>query len=138
MERRGESVVGRLAHVDVVVGMAKLFARDLIGAVGDDLVGVHVALRAASGLPYDQGEVLVELSFDDFVASLGDGLELFGGHLLRLKSVVGHGGGLFEVAESLCDFARHSLDANANLKVFVAALCLGAPVFVGGNFHLAH
>src|SRR6266699_1902023 len=44
---RGEGVVGRLRHVDVVVGMDGLFgphfaAGNLDGAVGDDFVDVHV------------------------------------------------------------------------------------------------
>jgi hypothetical protein len=52
----GEGVVGRLRHVDVVVGMNGLFAAhdaagNFDGAVGNDFVDVHVGLRAAAGLP---------------------------------------------------------------------------------------
>ena len=42
VHRRGEGVVRRLGHIDVVVRVQELFARELIAAVGDDLVGVHV------------------------------------------------------------------------------------------------
>src|ERR1700736_4909571 len=54
VHRRWERVVRRLRHVYVVIGMkrplrAQLAARDLDGAVGDDLVHVHVSLRAAAG-----------------------------------------------------------------------------------------
>ena len=41
----GEDVVGRLAHVDVVVGV-----RPVAGEVGDHLVGVHVRRGARPGL----------------------------------------------------------------------------------------
>ncbi len=66
---RGEGVVGRLAHVDVVVGVhgrlaAQLPAQQLDRAVGDDLVHVHVGLRARARLPHHQREVIVQLSTD--------------------------------------------------------------------------
>ena len=42
------------------LGCSSLFARQLVAAVGDDLVDVHVGLGAASGLPDHQREVLVQ------------------------------------------------------------------------------
>jgi hypothetical protein len=64
VHRRGEHVVGRLAEIDVVVGMqqalrAALAAEQLGGAVGQHLVGVHVRLRAGARLPDHQRELLV-------------------------------------------------------------------------------
>jgi hypothetical protein len=55
MDGRRENVVGRLAEVDVVVGMDRasssaLAGGGLIGDAGDDLVGVHVGRGAAAGL----------------------------------------------------------------------------------------
>ena len=52
----GIGVVGALRLVDVVVWMhrclgSQFAAQDLNGAVGDHLVGVHVALGAGAGLP---------------------------------------------------------------------------------------
>ena len=66
-----EGVVGRLAHVAVVVGVdggfgPHLAAEDFNRAVGDDLVRVHVGLRARSGLPDDQRKMIVELARDHF------------------------------------------------------------------------
>ena len=46
----GEGIVGGLAHIDVVVGMEQLLIEDLVRAVGNNLVGVHIGLGAASGL----------------------------------------------------------------------------------------
>ncbi len=55
---RGVGVVRALRLVDVVVRVdgalrAELAAQDLDGAVGDHLVGVHVALSSGAGLPDD-------------------------------------------------------------------------------------
>ena len=54
VHRGRECVVRRLGHVDIVVRVQQLCARDLIAAVGDDLVGVHIGLRAAARLPHYQ------------------------------------------------------------------------------------
>ena len=69
-----ERVVRRLAAVDVVVRVhrdlrAHLAAGLLDRAVRDDLVDVHVRLRARTGLPDDEREVIIELAGDDFVGS---------------------------------------------------------------------
>jgi hypothetical protein len=69
VHRRREAVVARLPHVDVVVRSDRalrpeLAAEQLRGPVADDLVDVHVALGARSGLPHEQRVVLVELPGD--------------------------------------------------------------------------
>ena len=66
-----EAIVGRGGHVDVIIGVdgflgAHGAAQDLNGTVRDDLVGVHVGLRARAGLPYYQGEMVEELEGGDF------------------------------------------------------------------------
>lgn len=79
----GEGVVGGGTHVDVVVGVdgllaAHLAAEDLNGAVGDDLVGVHVGLGAGAGLPDDQREVVDQFERGDLLGGLLDGLAQLG------------------------------------------------------------
>jgi hypothetical protein len=79
----GECVVGRGAHVDVVVGVDGLLAahgaaQNLNGAVGDDLVGVHVGLGAGAGLPDDQREVVNELERGNLLGGLLDRLTELG------------------------------------------------------------
>ena len=79
---RGKRVVGRLRHVDVIVGMNGLFAAHhaagkLDGAIGDDFVGVHVGLRAAAGLPDAQRKMIVEFAGNHFVGGLSDEPRLF-------------------------------------------------------------
>ncbi len=79
VHRRGEDVVGRLAHVDVVVRVdlalhPALAAHQLAGAVGDHLVDVHVRLGAAARLPDDQRELAVVLTGDHLVGRRDDRL----------------------------------------------------------------
>ncbi len=76
---RGERVVRRLRHVDVIVGMDRLLRSHLAAgnfdrAVGDDLVHVHVGLGAAAGLPDAERELIIQLAGDDFVGRLDDKL----------------------------------------------------------------
>jgi hypothetical protein len=78
-----EGVVGRGAHVDVVVGVDGLLAshgaaKNLNGAVGDDLVGVHVGLSAGSSLPDDQREVVNQLERGNLLGGLLDSLAQLG------------------------------------------------------------
>ena len=77
VHRGWERVVGRLRHVDVVVGMDRLLAAqrlagDLGAAVGDHLVDVHVELRAAAGHPDVQRKLVVVLAFENLVADRDD------------------------------------------------------------------
>ena len=138
VHRGREGVVGRLGHVDVVVRVQELFACDLVAAVGNDLVAVHVGLRAGAGLPDDQREVVQQLAGDDLVGGLLDGGQLFRGHLFRAQSAVGPRRGLLQNAKCVDDLSRHRLNADADREVVVAALGLCAPVFVGRDPDLAH
>ena len=77
VHRGGKRVVGRLRHVDVIVGMhrrlaAERRAGELAGAVRDDLVDVHVELRAAAGHPDMQRKHVVMLPGQDLVGDLDD------------------------------------------------------------------
>ena len=135
---RRERVVGRLGHIDIVVRMQELFAHDLIAAIGDDLVAVHVRLRAGAGLPHDQREIVRQPAGNDLVRGLLDGSQLLLGHLFRTQRAVGAGSCLFEDAEGVDDLRRHGLKTDADGEIVVAALGLRAPVFIGGYLHLAH
>ena len=135
---RGERIVGGLGHVDVVVGMEQLLPCQLVAAVGNNLVGIHVGLGTGTGLPDHQREVLVELAAHDLIAGLGDDFQLLRRHLLRLQGMVGHGRRLLENAEGIGDLPRHGLNSHADLKVLMAALGLRRPVLVGWHLHFSH
>src|SRR3546814_6841174 len=84
VQRGRKAVVRRLAAIDVVVRVDRRLAaaragENLVGAARDHLVGVHVALGAAAGLPDDERELAVEPTRGDFCGGLFDGVGLFGG-----------------------------------------------------------
>ena len=138
---RGEGVVGGLAAVDVVVGVdrglgAELAAGKLDGAVGDDLVGVHVGLGARAGLEDHERELGVEVTGDDLIAGLGDELGDVGGQLAELG--VGQGGGLLEDPQGLDHGAAPHEGLAADVEVVQAPLGLGPPVAVGVHLDGAH
>ena len=127
-----ECVIGRLGHVHMVVRVDRLLgalfaAQHLDGAVGDDLVGVHVGLGAGSGLPDHEREVVVELAVDDFLRGGDDGLAEVCIHLAERD--VGFGGCPLDDAERADDGLR--LLFPANLEVAERALRLRAPVLRG-------
>lgn len=73
----GEAVVGALRAVDVVIGVywrlaATAFAGQFVGASGDHLVDVHVALGATARLPDDERELIVVLAIQHFIGGLFD------------------------------------------------------------------
>mmetsp|Transcript_14097 Transcript_14097/g.42519 ORF Transcript_14097/g.42519 Transcript_14097/m.42519 type:complete len:557 (-) Transcript_14097:154-1824(-) len=131
----GEGVVGALALIHMVIWVhhglvAKLAAQDLHGAVGNDLIGIHVALGAAAGLPDDQGEVVQQLSIghlrrclDNGFADLG--IKVTGLHIhLRRSPLLD--------TKSPHDRLRHDLTSSANLEVLQRSLSLCPPVPVSG------
>ena len=118
--------------------MAELLSGDLIRAVGDHLVGVHIGLGAGSGLPDHEREMPVQLAGDHLVGGLRNGPELFVRHFLWAEGVIGGGGGFFQDAEGPDDLRGHGLDPDADREILVAAFGLRAPQAVGGDLHLAH
>ncbi len=52
---------------------AELAAEQFVGAVRDHLVEIHVGLRAGSGLPHHQREMIVELAVDHLARGADDG-----------------------------------------------------------------
>ncbi len=134
VHRRRKRIVRRLAHVDVVVRMNRLFGADRAaehfnGAVGDHLVRIHVRLRARARLPDDEREMIVEMAVDHLLRGFDD-------HLAELRIElaerhVGDGGRLLHDAERADDGL--GLLFPANLEVAERALRLGAPIPVVGH-----
>ena len=113
---------------------AQLAARHFDGAVGDDLVDVHVGLGAAAGLPDAQRELVVELAGDDFVGSLHDELGFVGRELAQV--LIDQRAGLFQDAKGADQLRRHGVAAD--VEVQQRALGLRAPVDVGRDVDLSH
>ena len=129
VHRGGEDVVRGLAAVAMVVRVHRRLAaapapEPLVGEAGDDLVGVHVRLRARTGLPDDERELVVVAAVDHLGGRGGDGL----GHL-RIEPaeiLVHQGGRLLDEAEGVDERRRHVL--GADLEVLDRALGLRAPI----------
>ena len=73
MHGRRERIVRRLAEIDMVIGMDRRFgaerrAHQLIGAVGDDLVDIHVGASARTALQSIDYDVFIEHAFIQFAA----------------------------------------------------------------------
>ena len=99
----GENIVGGLTVVHVVVGMnvgvlAELAAENFVGAIGDDLVGVHVEADAGAGLKNIDQKFLIPLAVDDFLRSLRDGVGTM--RVDQAEFFVGLCGGTLDQAKS--------------------------------------
>ena len=76
-DRGGVGVVGRLRHVDIVVGVqvfvfAFLETHGFQSDVGDDFVGIHVGGRAGAALNHVDHELIMEVAADQAGAGLAD------------------------------------------------------------------
>ena len=140
VHRRGEGVVGTLRLVGVIVGvdrsvaLAEGSAGQHVRPVGDDLVHVHVGLRARACLPDHEREAVVQLAGDDLPAHADDQVPLGLGQDARFT--IGFGRGHLQVAEGVDHLDGHAAHG-ADGEVVAAALRLGAPVLVGGHGHFA-
>lgn len=133
-----ESIVGTLTHVDVVVRVHELApvgtSENFDGLVSDNLVHVHVRLGSGSGLPDDEWELLLQISGDDLISGLHDGVSH---SLVELVSHVNLGAALLQDSESLDDWVRHSISFLGDLEVLERSLSLGTPVSVSGHLDLS-
>ena len=102
-------------------------------AVGDDLVGVHIGLGSAAGLPDHEREMIVEPAIDDFLSHPSNQIAGF----LTEDSEFGVAlcGGLFQHSERTDELARHALVAD--LEIGQRTGRLRPPISVGGNLDLA-
>ncbi len=104
--------------------------QQFIRASGDDLIDVHIGLRARARLPDDERELIVELARDDFRRGRFDR----GGDLgFETVRAVHPRGGLLHERERIDDAHRHAF-LRAEGKILDRALGLGAPIGGGRNF----
>ena len=141
VHRRGEGVVRGLRHVHVVVRVdrrlrAELPARHLDRAVRDDLVRVHVGLRAGARLPDVQREVVVERAVGDLTRGVGDQAAELGVELSVLD--VGERGGLLQDPHGPHDLHGHAIGVGpADREMVDRPLRLRTPVAVARDLDRA-
>jgi hypothetical protein len=139
VHRCGKRIVRRLRHVDVVVGMHRLLrthlaARKLDRTIGDDLIHVHVRLRAAARLPDSQGKLVIQLAGNDFIGGLSDQLREVGGKFSQI--LIYQRASLLKRAKGVNQFGRH--DVASNIEMQQRALCLRPPINICRDVNLAH
>ncbi|MCY1543923.1 hypothetical protein D9M68_797630 [compost metagenome] len=128
----GEAVVGALRAVDVIVGVhwALAAARpsgQLVGAAGDHFVDVHVALRAAAGLPDHQGELRVVLAGQHLVGGLFDQA---GDVLWQVaNAVIDPRRGFLDQCQGMQHGQWHALFANGEIDQRALGLCSPISIF---------
>ena len=92
---------------------AELSAKQLVGAISDHLIEVHVALGARAGLPDNQRKVIVELAVDHLARGADDGP---GAALVNQPQLaIGFGGRQLDDAERMDDRDRHSVLADPEI-----------------------
>ena len=119
MHRGRERVVRRLRHVHVVVRMNRLLAAEhaaghLDRAIRDYLVGVHVGLRAAAGLPDAQRKMFVEFARDNLVRRRGDELGLLRRQFLQIA--INFGRRLLQQPERAHHRPRHPIESDREMQ----------------------
>jgi len=103
----GESVVGGLGHIHMVIGMDKSLRIGQGADVGDDLVDVHIGLGAAAGLPNFQRKLLRPASRQHLVAGVANQRSAL---VIQLTAgLVGLSGRLFQHRKSGNQLRRHRL-----------------------------
>jgi hypothetical protein len=126
----GKDVVGGLAAVDVVVWMKDALgsgriARVPIPKVRDHLVGVHVGLRAGSGLENGEREFVVPPPIDHLLRGANDQSGLFLREVTQL--LISQSGALLHDPERPNDRPAPSKAIQTDGKGFETALRLRAP-----------
>ena len=132
-------VVCGLTAVDVVVRVndgivALCAAENFDGAVGDNLVGVHVHAGACAALNGINEKLIVKIAFDDLVAGLTDCLSDWKRNLTVV--CVQHCSGFLDLRDGNDHFVIHA--AAADGKVLNGSQGLNAVVCILGHAHRAH
>src|SRR3984893_4979366 len=133
----GKRVVGRLRHIDVIVGMnrrltGKRRTGQLAATVGDHFVDVHVKLSAAAGHPHMEREHVVMLPGEYLVTDLND--QLVALVIEPLARMVRVGGGFLQNGIRGNHLARN--EVLADTEVLKGALDLGVHSLSAGTLTL--
>ena len=132
-QRGRDDVVAALAEVDVVVGMDRKL-RGLRGSVRDDLVGVHVAGGAGTGLVAVDRELLRMRAGGDRGSGVDDGVGLR--TVEQAEVPVDQRSRGLDQRQRLDEGRRHR--STGDVEIVDGALGLRAPQCVRGHLQLAH
>ncbi len=105
-------------------------SQDLVGPVGDHLVGVHVHANARAGLKNIHDELAIPFAVDHFLGRLDDGVGALGIH--QAKFFVGLGGGQLHHPQRADELGVRTQAGNG--EIVHRARCLRA--VIGLRWHL--
>jgi hypothetical protein len=111
---------------------AEFSTKDLDSTVGNNFIGIHVALSARSSLPDDEREMVVEFALRYLIGSLNNSISNLG---LESKANVSLSSCLLEETESTNNWERHALTLTTYLEVLAGALSLCTPILVTWDFN---
>ena len=138
MHGGGYDVIAGLALINVVIGMDQFFAalaaEQFNGAIGDDLVGIHIRRGAGAGLENIQDKFAVPFSIGHLLGRLDDGrgdLRFEAAQLL-----VGQGGVFFDQAKRADERAGKAQVADG--KILDGPCRLRAIISGSGHLHWPH
>ena len=107
-----------------------------MSAISHHLIHVHITLCSRTGLPDHQRKLVVEFSFQDFIAHRSNQPAFF--FIQHPQVAVGEGGCFFQVSKGTYNLFRHLIDVLRNGEVHDAALGLCAIVGVNRNLNGSH
>ena len=139
VDRRGNDIVARLSHVDVIVGVNVLagsnrFALELSTAVCDHFIGVRVRAGSRAGLKNIERKMIVEFSLRDFLGRLHDQSRAL--CIQQTKIVIGLCGRPFDQPQRANKRPRKPVAAHR--KIEYRAMRGGAMQRMRRKRHLAH
>ena len=127
-----ECVIGGLATIAMIIGMHRLFAAHCAaqyfnGAVGNHFIGIHIGLRARTGLPNHKREMVVQLAFSHFTGSTDNRITNIFFQIIELH--IGLGSRHFDNPQRAHQRQWHGF--RADFEITQRALRLRAPIFFG-------
>ncbi len=131
-----QGIIGRLRHVNVIVGMDRCLtsnrcACELATPVGDDLVHVHVELRPAASHPDVQRKHVVVLARENLIAGLDNESEAL--VIEALPGMIGDGRAFLQCGVSGDHLSWDQMESYA--EMLQRTLGLRAPQLIRWDFH---
>ena len=137
IDRGRIGVVGRLAEIDMVIGVkagiiAFFVSEQFERTVGDDLIGVHVGGSAGAALNFIHHELLMQRAGANIAAGLGDGFHAF--CVQKAELVVCACRRLLHIGQSPDEIGVVADGHPGDLEVFHGARRVHAPIDIRRNF----
>jgi len=105
-------------------------SKDFGSSVRDDFVRVHVRLSSRSSLPNDKWEMVIKLTFTDFLRSLDNSISFL---FIETVAFISSSCSFFQNTKRSNNWKWHSFSFSTNFKVHQTSLSLCTPISIGWN-----